>query len=170
MNVDVLAELLAALDDHIVVMRDVVSCAQAQQRAVISFDIDAMRTGSDEMGHLVGLMGAAESRTLSAAHALTKARALDLGQNPSLSVLAEQLGAVDGAQVLDRATKLGALGGALRELNAMTSLQAQRGLRTVRAYTSLLAGSTDAPRPELYGPRGHQQQDAPRARLLSGRL
>lgn len=170
MSVDVLAELLTALDDHIVVMRDVVSCAQAQQRAVISVDIDAMSNLSQEMAQLVGLMGTAETRTLGAAHALTKARALDLGQNPSLRVVAEQLGEVEGHEVMERTAKLGALGEALRELNAMTSLQAQRGLRTVRAYTSLLAGSADSPKSELYGPRGHQQQDAPRARLLSGRL
>ncbi len=166
MSASGLKVLLDSLDEHVAVMTHIVACAQAQQRSVIAFDMVELASSTEAMRHHCASMERAERRTLDAAREV--ARSLDLSPKtaPTLTALADHLPQVEGAALTQRTSKLRALGGALQELAAMTSVQAERGLTTVRAYVAMLTPEGEHAR--TYTPRGKARVQPARAHRLSG--
>lgn len=166
MGTSELTVLLDSLDGHVEVMTHLVACAQAQQRSVIAFDMDELASSTEAMRHHCASMERAERRTLEAARAV--AQSLDVGpdQAPTLTALAGHLQLPERQELVTRTSKLRALGGALHELNAMTAVQAERGLLTVRAYAAML--TPDGPPSRTYTPYGRTKHQPARAHRLSG--
>lgn len=148
------ATVIGALDRHVALTEELVRLAQQEQAHLITFEaarlaacVAEKRLTLEALEHT----GRAIGEALAAA-----------GGAPTAAALAERLSGPDREAIMERVVCLRALGQSLDELHRMTLVQAQRGVRFVRAYANTLrtthAGAA-APETGLYGANGRTQRE-----------
>ncbi|MCB9728883.1 MAG: flagellar export chaperone FlgN [Deltaproteobacteria bacterium] len=135
-----LQALCVALDEEIVLMRDLVEASQREQAHVLAFEAHELPACVEQKLALTRRLEAHEqvcrSAILDAASALGLTPAADL----TVTSLAMRVPEPARTSLLDRAGSLRSLAGALRELQAMTALMSARGADVLRAWLSSLTG------------------------------
>ncbi len=142
-------ELLTLLDDEIATLEALVSVAQEERQALMTFETRALSALVTEKERLLARVD--EQRT--AREALVCARA---GGDAHLGRFIDTQPAPLAQPLAERRTRVTALIGALTELNQLALVHATRQLRWVRARRRSLGGG-----PNTYGRRGYEARSAP---------
>lgn len=140
--------LLTLLDEEISTLDALVSVAQAERQALMTFETRAL-------GGLVSRKEALLSRA--DVHRAQRERWIaDHAPEAHLGRYIESLPVESRGPLSERRGRLTALLGALSELNQLALVQATRQLRWVRARRRSLGGG-----PATYGRRGYEARSAP---------
>ncbi|MEZ4265432.1 MAG: flagellar export chaperone FlgN [Myxococcota bacterium] len=156
-----LPALCLALDDEVALMRELVDACQREQAHVMAFEARELTAC---IGEKLALSKRLEAQEVLCRRLMGDA-ALELGVTPgadlTVTSLALRMPEPARAELLERATCLRSLGGALRELQAMTTLLSSRGADVVRACLEGLSGSPMAGGAfaDTYTAHGRKRQD-----------
>jgi len=140
-----------------------VDLAQQEQAHLIAFEPKALEEVNDARALLLDEQNDLESLIRDE---LAKIRAelnLTEEQAPTLAAIATHLPEEERASLEQHCNCLRALSGSLQELHKMNAVQAERGLRTVRSYLTLLVDSVKEEGPETYDGFGRTRTNKWRA-------
>ncbi len=149
--------LLDALDAQARALGDLVTITQHEQAAMLAFDIGALSDSVDRKRGVLERVAAADRAAREAFEGARAAAGVPAAQAETVTALAGHVGGEAAAALLERASRIRALGAALGELAALNMVHAQRGLQTVRAYAGLLTGRGAPQAAGTYGRNGRAQ-------------
>lgn len=149
--------LLDALDAQAHTLGELVTVTQHEQASMLAFDIGSLSDSVDRKRRVLERVAAADRAAREAFEAARAAARLKPAQAATVTELAGQVGGEAAAALLERASRIRALGAALGELAALNMVHAQRGLQTVRAYAGLLTGRGTPQAAGTYGRNGRAQ-------------
>lgn len=152
-----------ALDGHIALMKDMVEVSQHEQAQLIAFQPSKLATSTEEKRVLMVQLEASEACVRGHLTSAGQAVGLQSVDEHTLRLVGDRLEGPDRDAVLGRASTLRSLSESLQELQAMSLVQAERGLRLVRAYATLLrsaGGAQELESSELYSSDGRARREA----------
>jgi len=153
--------LCAALDAEVVQLRDLVDVCPREQAHVIAFETAELSACVEAKLTLTREIEAQEQACRARMADLAVAVGLTPGPGLTVTGLALRLTDPARAELLDRATRLRSLAGALQELQAMTSLLTNRGRDVLRACLDGLTspGARGAAPLQTYTAHGRKRQE-----------
>jgi flagellar biosynthesis/type III secretory pathway chaperone len=132
------SELMDALDQHVEILKSLVELSQREHQQLIAFEPGPLSATTETKSEVAEALSNSESRL----RATLEVVAMDAGypkdQELVLSQVLELVMGPERDALMSRATLLRSLAESLSELQAISLLHAERGLKAVRAYTSLL--------------------------------
>ncbi|MGM0578348.1 MAG: flagellar export chaperone FlgN [Myxococcota bacterium] len=163
MNAEPLQALADALDGHIALTRQMVEIAQREQQHLIAFEPQALAGCTEEKRALMAQLEASAASVQATLEETARHEGLAAeGDGLTVRALCEHLAPARREPVETRAECLRALSSSLRELQAMTLVHAERGMRLVRSYGALLRSEDPAAATEpagLYNASGKRRPE-----------
>ncbi len=151
--------LIQSLDHLKSILSDLVEVAQREQRHLIAFEPDAIQQCNAERAQLLEDQEVVEVRVRNSMELVRREMKIDGDKAPTLVKMADFLPIPMQKVLRERCACLQALAGTLRELHSMNALHAERGLRTVRGYMQMLAGSAKDAGAQTYTARGRSRNE-----------
>ena len=157
---ELLKALLAMVDSHIGITERLVGISQEAQRHVLAFDIEEVRTSVKRKERLATQWANSASAIGNWISNLDAHKGSEKPAPNSLSEVAELLTGDDKDALTSKIKQLRVAMDSMAAIQAMTLVQAERGARMTRAYTSMLRGDhhSDAAHPRLYTAHGHAKR------------
>lgn len=166
MNATELGALDRALDDHVDLMQRLVEAAQTEQQHLVAFETRALMESLEDKRRCVEASAEAEARTRQAAARVRAGLGLTEAEAPTLRDIVRHLPEPHATRTLGRCDCLRALAQSLTELHAISLVHADRGLRLVHAYASLLSSSGVTDDAGTYAADGRQRAEGVPSRTL----
>ena len=132
------AELLDALDQHIEILKSLVELSQQEQQQLIAFEPGPLSETTEAKSEVAAALSNSEIRLRSTLETVAAEAGYPKDQELVLSRVLELVTGPELEALTSKAALLRSLAGSLSELQAISLLHAERGLKAVRAYTSLL--------------------------------
>lgn len=149
-----MTDLLEALARLTTILNGLVDVAQREQSHLIAFEPARLNVCNDERAELLAQQRETEQDIRAQMERLRASLGVEESETPTLMSLAPHLDEDTQCALSERAECLKALSGTLQELHRMNAVQAERGLKTVRSYLSLLVESARADATPTYDAKG----------------
>jgi flagellar biosynthesis/type III secretory pathway chaperone len=157
-----MTDLLEALARLTTILNGLVDVAQREQSHLIAFEPARLNACNDERAELLAQQRETEQNIRAQMDNLRASLGIEESETPTLMSLAPHLDEDTQRALSERAECLKALSGTLQELHRMNAVQAERGLKTVRTYLSLLveaARDDETPTYDAKGRTGRKKGD-----------
>ena len=151
-------DLLNTLERLTTILNGLVDVAQREQSHLIAFEPARLNVCNDERAELLAQQRETEREIRTQMQRLRESLGVEESETPTLMSLAPLLGESAQQTLSKRADCLKALSGTLQELHRMNAVQAERGLKTVRSYLSLLVDTARGETTPTYDARGRSRQ------------
>jgi flagellar biosynthesis/type III secretory pathway chaperone len=161
------AALETTLDAYIEVMRALVECSQHEQQHLLAFEIGDLQSCLARKRTLVDQIATIDAQMRRDTETLRSVLDVDHGQASTIKSLVQHIPEGMRESTETRRVALRALAQSLEELQRISLVHADRGLKTVRAYASLLSSHGQAPSGETYTQTGQSRRAASQPGVLS---
>jgi flagellar biosynthesis/type III secretory pathway chaperone len=150
--------LMKALTRLTTILNGLVDVAQREQSHLIAFEPARLNICNDERAELLAQQREAEDEIREHMATLRETLGVEESDTPTLLSLTPYLEDSLQTTLIERADCLKALSGTLQELHRMNAVQAERGLKTVRSYLSLLVDTARGDTTPTYDAKGRSRR------------
>lgn len=152
------SELLDALEQHIEILKSLVELSQREHQQLIAFEPGPLAQTTEAKAAVATELSNSESQLLTTLQAVAQEVGYPKDQELVLSQVLQLVIGPDREALRERATILRSLGESLAELQAISLVHAERGLKAVRAYTSLLRSHNGEEEEGVYTSQGRPRR------------
>ena len=161
------AQLLDGLDRHIELLKSLVDLSQREQQHLIAFEPKAMVELTEAKAGVAIDLQASEGSLREALEALANEVNLPEDQELTMTAVIALTRGQDQVRLHERASLVRALAENLRELQAVSLVHAERGVKLVQQYTSLLRRTDAEPTSGTYTAQGRTAKKSIPTKTLS---